>query len=99
MHRKHYILENEKMKEVDLMTWGRWLDNADRHIGDDRFDNGVRVSTVFLGIDHGLGERPLWFETMVFGLPDDEEVQERYQTIEEAKEGHARYVEKYKPSE
>jgi hypothetical protein len=48
----------------------------------------VRVSTVFLGIDHAWEGPPLLFETMVFGGPLDEEM-ERYSTWEEAERGHA----------
>jgi hypothetical protein len=51
---------------------------------------GVRVSTVWLGIDHGFGNaaRPLIFETMVFGGGHDQE-QWRYATEQEARAGHA----------
>jgi hypothetical protein len=51
----------------------------------------VDVSTVFLGLDHGFGGKPLWFETMIVGGPLDDS-QERYTTIEEAEAGHARWV-------
>lgn len=52
----------------------------------------VRVSTVFLGIDHNWGRGPpvLW-ETMIFGGPHDE-FQERYSSHESAVAGHARAV-------
>lgn len=48
------------------------------------------VSTVFLGIDHRFGRegKPLLYETMVFGLPWDEEVQWRCSTYEEAMAQH-----------
>ena len=64
--------------------------------------NGVTVSTVFLGIDHGLpGSRsPILFETMVFDLDDiecddieSELYMERYSTWAEAIVGHHRAVE------
>ena len=49
----------------------------------------VRVSTVFLGLDHNWtpGQRPLVFETLVFGGPADG-MMERYSTWEEAEAGH-----------
>jgi hypothetical protein len=49
----------------------------------------IRVSTVFLGIDHGWSpdEPPVVFETMIFGGPESE-YQERYSTEAEAIEGH-----------
>lgn len=50
------------------------------------------VSTTFLSLDHSLdGSRPLLFETMVFGGPIDGET-ERFHTLMEADEGHARWV-------
>jgi hypothetical protein len=49
----------------------------------------VVVSTVFLMIDHGfLDETPILFETMIFG-GEYNDFQERYETWEEAEEGHA----------
>ena len=52
--------------------------------------NGLRVSTVWLGLDHNWGEgKPLIFETMVFS-PDRllEVYAKRYTTEEEAVAGH-----------
>jgi hypothetical protein len=75
---------------ITLLQWARLFEDA-RHIGDDELD-GVRVSTVWLGLDHsfGLGP-PLIYETMVFGALDLEG--ERYATEQEARAGHARWVE------
>lgn len=48
----------------------------------------IRISTVFLGLDHNYGEGPpILFETMIFGGAHDQ-YQERYCTWEEAEEGH-----------
>jgi hypothetical protein len=54
----------------------------------------VHVSTVFLGLDHqhGVGGPPILFETMIFGLEEEEDYQERYATWDEAEAGHARAV-------
>jgi len=54
--------------EVNPAVWAEWYENAKRHIAEDDID-GVRVSTVFLGIDHSFGESgpPILFETMIFG--------------------------------
>ena len=50
----------------------------------------VTVSTVLLYLDHGWGDGPpVLFETMIFGGEHDE-YQERYCTLAEAKDGHAR---------
>jgi len=61
---------------------------------------GIHVSTVFLGIDHGhdfgqSGYKPLLFETMVFGGPLDGQIQ-RYATWTGAEAGHAKMVQKVK---
>jgi len=51
---------------------------------------GIRISTVWLGLDHSFGQGPpLIFETMVFGDRMDEEYF-RYATEAEAIEGHYR---------
>ena len=52
----------------------------------------ISVSTVWLGLDHSyVHSAPLIFETMVFGGRYDEEC-ERYETEEDALEGHSRMV-------
>ncbi len=57
---------------------------------------GVRVSTVFLVLDHGFRGEQRLFETMVFSHPDTgtpyDDQTRRYATLEEAKEGHADIV-------
>jgi hypothetical protein len=91
----HYILtENGEIKPVDVMTWARWFESAERHVGNDFLPNGVHVSTVFLGIDHNFRQEgaPLLFETMIFGGQHDE-YQERYATKDEAIAGHAKALE------
>lgn len=52
----------------------------------------MKVSTVFLGLDHNLYGPPHLFETMIFGGEHDG-YQERYSTWAEAETGHARTVE------
>jgi hypothetical protein len=57
----------------------------------------VTVSTVWLGLDHSFdGGPPLIFETMIFGGEHDQ-YQERYSTLEEARAGHERAVERAQP--
>ena len=74
-----------------MLTWARWFETTDRHVklteqGD------VRVSTVFLGLDHGFsGKPPIVFETMAF-VGHDVVDQERYATWAEAEAGHDRMV-------
>lgn len=88
----YYILENGQPKPVsDIAEWCRWFEaNATaRHVADDEPAPGVRVSTVFLGLDHNpfADGPPLIFETLVFGGPLDDEM-DRYSTTEQAIDGH-----------
>lgn len=69
-----------------------WMEDADRHVAETIQDD-VRVSTVFLGLDHSFGRQgpPVLFETMVF--QDHHSVAcERYATWAEAEEGHKKWV-------
>ena len=91
----YYILEGHKAVKTDLSTWAKWLESAEHHVADEPIGD-VRVSTIFLGLDHSFGfGPPLLFETMVFGGPLDQN-QDRYTTWEEAKEGHKKMVSRVK---
>ena len=74
------------------MRWATWFETADRHVRHSE-QGDVRVSTVFLGLDHSFRDHgpPIVFETMVF-VGDEAVGQERYATWAEAEEGHARWV-------
>lgn len=83
----------------DIVAWDRWFATADRRVVYTQY-RGVRISTVFLGMDHGFpaleeqstwNYRPVLWETMVFGGPLDQEM-ERYRSREDAEKGHARWV-------
>lgn len=89
-----YILVDRKPVAVDdTLTWGRMYERmAERRVAEDVIEQPehapVRVSTVFLGIDHNwFGGPPLLFESMVFGGPLDQEMR-RYSTWDEAVAGH-----------
>lgn len=86
-----YILEGTTpVPEADLLAWGRWFATADRRVAETWVTPAIRVSTVFLGLDHAFwpGEHvPILFETMVFGGPC-EAAQERYATWGQAEQGH-----------
>ena len=89
-----YILEGHRPVSCeDVFTWARWLDSADRHVALTVI-GPLRVSTVFLGVDHSFGQggAPLLFETMIFDGGKDS-YQERYSTWEEAERGHRAAVE------
>ena len=77
----------------DLLTWAHWFETANRRVCHD-MDEGqgadaVRVSTVFLGLDHRFGGNgpPILWETMVFGGPLDGEGR-RYISRDDAFKGH-----------
>ncbi len=54
----------------------------------------VKVSTVFLELNHGYGGQDLWYETMIF--PENLEISccycKRYETKQEAIKGHKKVV-------
>jgi len=93
-----YILDDngEPVPCDDVVVWGRWLERASRDrsriIAQDLDERDpaktVKVSTVFLGLDHQFGDGPpvLW-ETMVFGGVLDGEIR-RYTSRAEALRGH-----------
>ena len=99
MTNQKYILKDKKIIPVDLMTWAKWSETADRvvrqteiiegiKIGNKALGTPVKISTVFLGLDHNFGAgKPLLFETMIFGGKHDG-YQERYSTYKEAEKGH-----------
>jgi len=88
-----YILKDGvPVPEPDLLVWAKWLEEDDSRrvafteVGD------IKISTVFLGLDHAFGGgAPVLFETMIFGGEHDE-YQERYHTLEEAMIGHEKAV-------
>jgi hypothetical protein len=72
-----------------LYEWVEWFESADRVVRQEE-RAGVRLSTVFLGIDHRFGDGPgppLVFETMIFGGERDGDCW-RYATWDEAESGH-----------
>lgn len=97
----HYTLVGQKVQKVDLMTWAKWFEQADRQIGLTLLYHAgvkVRVSTVFLGLPSvtlTMQDIPNLFETMVFGGPGDNECW-RYPTYAQAVLGHGVMVAKQK---
>ena len=57
--------------------------------------DNVRVSTVFLGLDHGMpwdkDKTPVLWETMIFGGEHDQ-YQDRYTSYKDALEGHQKAI-------
>ena len=103
-----YILnEHTPVKCEELIKWATWFETANRTVKKDtakvtldgRNVGQVRVSTVFLGIDHafpGVSE-PMLFETMVFGGDLDQHC-DRCSTWEAAEKMHELWIEKVKLS-
>jgi len=87
----NYILVDKKaVLAPDLMKWGEWhSDISNRRVAQDYLDNDkIRISTVFLGIDHAYDHGPLMlFETMIFGGEHDDYC-DRCETWEQAEEMH-----------
>lgn len=81
----------------DVIAWAMWFETADRRVALDDV-RGIRVSTVFLGIDHNYGysDRPVLFETMCSTEIDWLDMQLRYATWEEAETGHKLVIEQLK---
>ena len=61
---------NKQPIPASIIEWGKMMQSQDRHVGTDMIGD-VRISTVFLGMDHGFGREPVLFETMIFGGKHD----------------------------
>lgn len=78
-------------------TWAGSFESDDRRVALTKVTGGnpprvLEISTVHLGLDHSFGDGPpLIFETMVFGL-DEDEMMDRYSTEQQAREGHTAMV-------
>lgn len=91
-----YVLDGKRPVPATLREWGRWMETADRHVGDTEVAPGVRVSTVFLGVDHNHSGRgpPVLFETLVFDDYGSGGEQHRYHTWDKAETGHRETVDR-----
>ncbi len=84
----NYILKGkEPIIETDLIKWAQWFKTADRHVKSTILPDNVRVSTIFLGMNHGFDGEILLFETMIFGGEHDGYC-DRYSTWDQAEKGH-----------
>jgi hypothetical protein len=92
-----YILNGKTAVPATLKQWARWYETADCAVAKDQIGD-VRISTVFLGLDHSFGDGPpLLFETMIFGGVHDQ-YQDRCSTWDEAEAMHAAAVAMVAPS-
>lgn len=84
--------EKEKLEILRLMGSLPY-----KRVGKTLLPDGKLVSTVWLGVDHGNGEKPLVFETMVFTPKGKRVFCGRYSTLEEAEKGHEKVVDFLQP--
>jgi hypothetical protein len=97
---KWYILDNNHKPVISTaVESSEWMENNPKRktVGYDELTdlNGdeVRVSTVFLGLDHSYFLKiPTLWETMIFGGENDQAYQERYASYEQAIEGHQKAI-------
>lgn len=90
-----YLNQDHTYRPCSLQEWANQFEEINKHVADEII-NDMRVSTVWLGLNHNhfnLGN-PLLFETMVFTDKDsgNDVYCERYSTWQEAEEGHKKAV-------
>lgn len=89
---------NKRGKKIDLDQWLELFEDRDYQVIAQQRTPGHRffISTVWLGIDHGIGisPKPLIYETMVWGKRDDL-LQRRYSSLTDARRGHKKLYAKY----
>jgi hypothetical protein len=100
MKNRRYILDDagNPCPEPDVVRWEDWYETAQRRVAESTIGD-VRISTVFLGLDHNFGDGPpeLW-ETMVFGGVLGQEQDRCSGSREQAEAMHAAMVERVKNS-
>lgn len=81
-------------KEIKLLEWTRMIENPKYRVVKQTAVKKVRVSTIWLGLDHGFGKGPpLIFETIIFDKDSElDQREEKYSTLEEAIAGHLKAV-------
>lgn len=86
---KYILKDHIPIEEPDILKWAQWYEEFNNRVLKKDKIGELRISTVFLGIDHRLFDEgpPILFETMIFGGQHDK-YQERYTSWDEALEGH-----------
>lgn len=98
-----FILDKDKnVIPASLFEWGQFFENneEERIVKKDKI-NGLKISTVFIGVDHNIcrlydkeEDHELHiFETMVFDGNMSDIYCDRYATWKEAEEGHQSAIE------
>lgn len=94
--RKRYNYADPSGREITFFEWALAKESIESHVDESWFDNpgseeAIHISTVWMGLNHAILQGMQIFETMIFGIEDDEdlkEYQDRYATVEEAELGH-----------
>lgn len=113
---KYTLDENGEPKPcTDFLEWARWLEDEGQtrvlkqtYFPENTEAPTIKVSTVFLGMDHGFNEYlaealnlpkppPVLWETMIFG-GDEDMYQDRYSSKQDALRGHDEACELVKAS-
>ncbi len=92
-----YILIGRKAVAIaDSVEWAKWFQSNDRRVAEDLI-GGLRISTVFLGLDHRWGNGPPQiFETMVFDIePTEHDWSDLGLGVKLIHEAHEDYTQRY----
>ena len=98
---KYIIKDGFAVQCYDLMEWAQWMVTERENFHYTDHVHGIRISTVFLGLDHAFGgDEPVLWETMVFN-DEAEDFMDLDQwrcgiTPAEAKDFHDSIVRKYR---
>lgn len=86
----HFVeTDDGQVRRVGLLRWAKAFENFEKRLVAVDYVGPCRISTVFLGIDHGWGGTPLIYETMIFYQGSDSDLAcDRYPTRELAWAGH-----------
>lgn len=91
-----YVLDGHEVKPTDdIHEWGKMFEDIDGRVVGKSEVGQFTVSTVFLGLDHGVGVGPPQiFETMIFGdvFCNGSDYQTRCSTWREALQMHSMAV-------
>jgi len=91
-----YRLDGHLPVACSFGEWDEIISGNKRTVADDMVGK-VRVSTVFLGIDHNFGTgEPILFETMVFNAEGRALCFNRYTSWDEAEKHHHEMVNRLK---
>jgi hypothetical protein len=104
----YYHRDGEPIFDTDLlpdfMQWAMLFEQTDRHVAVTRTLYGERLSTVYLGMEHGfVNGKALIFETMLFAPEDEQGPRLRLTRTDltreerEAYEERERYIQKHYP--